>query len=96
MMHLCNSCLTEKPNTVTAVVNGMYYPRVCHKCLGKDETSSNAAGYDRRRGYEDNAQDTVQPYDAAGNARLEFLRLYPVQARRVFSREVVEELKKKL
>ena len=95
-MKLCHSCLKNKPNTKTAIVNSVYYPHICSSCLGQDEISSNAASYARRRDYEDNAQDTIQPYDAGGNARVEFLRLYPVQARRVYSEEVIEELKKKL
>lgn len=96
MTHKCHSCLKNKPNTKTAIVNSIYYPHICNSCLGQDEVSSNAASYDRRRGYEDNAQDTIQPYDAAGNPRLEFLRMYPIQARRVFGPKIVEELKKKL
>ena len=96
MIHLCHSCQKNKPNTKTAIVNDVYYPHICRSCLGYEDISDGAASYARRRDYEDNAQDTIQPYDAAGNPRLEFLRLYPVQARRVYSKEVVEELKKKL
>ena len=94
-MSKCLSCRKNK-GTATAVVEGIYYRNICNSCLGREEISSNAASYARRRDYEDNAQDTIQPYDAGGNPRVEFLRLYPIQARRVYSKEVVEELKKKL
>lgn len=92
----CYSCHKEKPNMVTAMINSVYYPLICRQCLGADETSSLAAAHNRYRDYEDNAQDTIQPYDSAGNANPEFLRLYPVQAKRVYSAEVIESLKRKL
>jgi hypothetical protein len=79
------------------MVNGRYYKVICAACLGDsdDDVSSNAAGYDRRRGYEDNAQDTIQPYDANG-PNAEFLRLYPTAAKKVFSQSQIDELKRKL
>lgn len=92
---ICDSCGKRKANTITAMVNGVYYPHVCRNCLGGDDTSSNAAGFDRRRQYEDNAQDTIQPYDAAG-PNPEFLRLYPDTAKKVFSPEIIKELKRKI
>jgi hypothetical protein len=97
MMTICESCKQPKVNLKTALVGGIYYGNVCPDCLGDeaDEVSSNAAGYDRRRGYEDNAQDTVQPYDANG-PNSEFARLYPNQAKKVFTPEVLERLKRKM
>ncbi len=93
---LCQSCQIEKPNTKTALVDGVYYKAVCAACLGTEEISSLVAAHNRHRDYEDNAQDTIQPYDAAGNGRSEFLRLYPVAAAKIYSPEVIEELKRKL
>jgi hypothetical protein len=44
---------------------------------------SNAAGYERRRGYEDNAEDTIQPYDANGKAKQQnFLGFIPMPPRK--------------
>lgn len=91
----CQSCGKQKANTRTAVVKGVYYKNVCNACLGSVDVSSNAAGYERRRGYEDNAQETIQPYDANGPNK-EFLRLYPEQAKKVFSPEVIKQLKRKI
>lgn len=92
---LCQSCHLDKPNTVAGLVNGRYYQHICPRCLGNEDISSSAAGYDRRRGYEDNAQDTIQPYDAVG-PNPEFYRLYPEAAAKVFSPEIIEQLKKKI
>lgn len=91
----CESCHQTKPNTTAAVVNGVYYRQVCQRCLGGTDISSGAASFNRRRDYEDNAQDTIQPYDSVG-PNVEFLRLYPDTARKVFKPEVIEQLKKKL
>lgn len=80
------------------MVGGKYYKSICDNCLDSsdDDLSGNAASYERRRGYEDNAQDTIQPYDANGKPRVEFLRLYPAAALKVFGPKVVEELKRKI
>lgn len=97
-MFVCESCGKSFINTIVAMVNGKYYKSICSACIGysEDEISSNAAGYDRRRGYEDNAQDTVQPYDAVGKPNVEFLRLYPRAAAKVFGPAVTEQLKRKI
>lgn len=91
----CESCHQTKPNMVAALVNGTYYRQVCQRCLhgSDDELSSNAAGFDRRRQYEDNAQDTIQPYDANGKPRSEFFRLYPQAASKVFTPSEIEQVK---
>lgn len=97
MPELCESCHQLKPDTVAAVVGGIYHRNVCQCCLvgDVDQISGNAASFDRRRGYEDNAQDTIQPYDAKG-PNSEFARLYPDKAKQVFKPEVLEELKRKM
>lgn len=86
-------------DTISAYINGKYYPSITRSELNALQTdsqlSSGAQGFDRRRQYEDNAQDTVQPYNAAG-PNLEFLRLYPRQAEKVFTSAEIEQLKKKL
>lgn len=94
----CESCGKERLNVKTALVKGKYYKAICAFCLGDnvDDISSNVAGYERRRGYEDNAEYTVQPYDANGKPRQEFYRLYPEAALKVFGRDVVEQLKRKI
>jgi len=91
----CQSCKQTKPHCRAAVVNGKYYSRICQGCLGGETLSSGAASYERRRGYEDNAQDTIQPYNAVG-PNVEFLRLYPDTAKKVFTPEELEDLRRKL
>lgn len=95
---ICESCHMHKIHTKTAMVGGKYYKNICLNCLGagEDGVSGGAAGFDRRRQYEDNAQDTIQPYDANGKPRLEFYRLYPEAGLKVFGAKVVEELKRKI
>lgn len=97
MINICELC-GEGRDTITAYVQGIYYKHICDGCVGisDDGISSNAAGYDRRRTYEDNAQDTIQPYDANGKPRVEFLRLYPEAALKVFGKARVNELKRKI
>lgn len=93
----CESCLQKNHTLKSAMVKGKYYRSICDRCLGnnEDDISSNAAGYDRRRGYEDNAQDTIQPYDANG-PNPEFARLYPRAAAKVFPPDVLNNLKRKI
>lgn len=95
---ICESCGKERINTRTAMVNGRYYKAICSHCLGDrdDELSSNAAGYERRRNYEDMAQDTIQPWDANGKPRVEFLRLYPEAAKKMYDSKTINELKRKI
>lgn len=94
--HACESCLKLR-ETSTAVLAGHYYKHVCKACLGgtDDRLSGGSASFERRRGYEDNAQDTIQPYDG-DKPNPEFLRLYPEAAAKVFKPEVINNLKRKL
>lgn len=95
-LEVCEVCGTMK-HTKAALVGGKYYRHICGRCLnsGNDDISSNAAGYERRRGYEDNAQDTVQPYTATG-PNPEFYRLYPLQAEKMFSPEEVADIRRNI
>lgn len=87
-------------NKISAYINGKYYPSITRAELNVLQTdsqfSSGAQSNDRRRQYEDLAQDTVQPYDAGGNPRPEFYRLYPTQAAKVFTKAEIEQVKRKL
>lgn len=95
---ICESCGKNRINVKTAIVNGRYYKCICSWCIGDsdDDISSGVASYDRRRGYEDNAADTIQPYDADGKPNVEFLRLYPRTGLKVFGKETAERLKRKI
>ncbi len=93
------NCKCGAETTTSAVINGVYYSAICPLCkasLSSVSFSSGAQGFDRRRTYEDNAQDCVQPYDAGGNPRPEFFRLYPSQAQKIFTKKEIEQVKKQL
>lgn len=94
----CQLC--QNSGELSAVVKGKYHTSLCRPCLagllGDVTVSSGAQGFDRRRQYEEHAQDVVQPWDAAGKANVEFLRLYPHSAAKQYSPEILEELKKRL
>jgi hypothetical protein len=95
---LCDRCGEHKPHYRTAFVQGIYYKRICDSCVGDstDTINGTAAGHARRRDYEDHAQDTVQPWDANGNPRAEFLRLYPESARKIYNKETLDKLKREI
>lgn len=86
-------------DTISAYINGKYYPSITRSELNALQTdsgfSSGHQSFDRRRQYEDLAQDTVQPYNAKG-ANSEFYRLYPKQAEKIFTKEEIEEVKRKI
>lgn len=87
-------------DAISAYINGEYYPTITRSELNAlqsdSQLSSGSQSFDRRRQYEDLAQDTVQPYDAGGNPRPEFYRLYPRQAEKVFTKDEIEQVKRKL
>ena len=87
-------------DTISAVVNGVFYASITREKLNKlssgNDLSSGAQSFDRRRQYEDYAHETVQPYDAGGNPRPEFYRLYPASAEKVFTKTEIERVKKQL
>lgn len=97
-----NECIEcrIKASTGSAVIGKVYYKNLCSACKSKlsgdSSFSSGFQGFDRRRQYEDYAQDTVQPWDANGKPNVEFLRLYPQSAAKQYSKEILDELRRKL
>lgn len=95
----CQLCNQPK-DCISSLTQGKYYASICRPCLsslqGDSTFSSGYQSFTRRRGYEDMAQDTVQPYDAAGKPRSEFYRLYPSQVAKIFSKDEISEVKRKL
>jgi hypothetical protein len=95
----CQECKADI-ETVSAMVGGKYYSSICRPCLadlqGDNSFSSGFQGFDRRRTYEDYAQDAVQPWDANGKPRLEFLRLYPESAAKQYDKKTLDELRRQL
>lgn len=97
MKQKCQAC-RRKQLVKAAYFDGKYYKAICGNCLGSsiDDISGNAASYERRRSYEDYAQDTIQPYDANGQPRVEFARLYPDAAKKTFGLQTFNELRSKI
>lgn len=93
----CQKCGKPRLNIKSALFKGKYYSAICANCLTSeyDDISSNSAGYERRRGYEDHADETIQPYNANG-ANIEFARLYPEAASKVFDKDTLNELRRKI
>lgn len=95
-MKTCESCHKPTDDVHTAVIQGIYYRNLCSGCLGSGpDISSGVASFNRRRDWEDNAAATIQPYDANG-PNVEFLRMYPAQAKKMYSPEVLAQLKRKI
>lgn len=95
----CKVC-NDREASHAAVIANVYYPQLCALCRiklsGDSSFSSGYQSFTRRRGFEDMAQDAVQPYDAAGKPRSEFYRLYPRQAAKIFTKDEISEVKRKL
>lgn len=76
-----------------SIVNGIYYSHICVPCYDRllqgQTVSSGQAAYNRDRDFEDHEADIRQPY-SNGQADKEFIRLYPEQARQMFSAEEIK------
>lgn len=83
----CEVCQQPK-QTKTSIIDGKYYQSICHSCYEKlvshETASSGQAGYNRDRDAEEHEADTRQPY-SNGQPDKEFIRLYPEQAKTMFS-----------
>lgn len=94
----CELC-KSKTDCISSLIEGKYYKHICSSCVhnqqGDFSVSSGFQGFDRRRQYEDLAQETVQPYTASG-PNPEFYRLYPKSAAKVFTPAEIEQVKRKL
>lgn len=97
MTKTCDKCKQDKETTAAAVVSGVYYRTICSSCLSEYSNSftSSGATYDRNRQYEDFAQDTIQPY-IGDKPNPEFLRLYPDKAPKIFRKDELDEIKRKI
>lgn len=89
----CDTCSLDKPHMRGAIINGKYGQH-CLDCLGEEQrgASGQSAAAARDKDREDNAADLVQPWDAKGKANRDFARLYPDQAKEMFSESELKEL----
>lgn len=97
-MATCDLC--KKPrDTVSAIIGGTYHPNICRSCINGAEShtrlSAGHLGWERRRDFEDVADDTVQPYNANG-PNPEFYRLYPKQSEKILTPAEIEWCKTKI
>ena len=94
----CARCEAQTDSQRTAYFSGKYLNPLCDNCAAAIRTdySSQAASHNRRRQYEDYAQDTIQPYDANGKPNAEFARLYPDTAKKMFNKRQMDDIRRKL
>ena len=87
---LCESCHQNRPDTKSAVVNGIYYRNICQLCLaGRRQVSSGHARWSRSIDAEDNEWAIQQPWGADGLPNPKFIRLYPDKARNHFTEDEI-------
>lgn len=89
---VCDKCLQPTQITVSSVLGGKF-GQYCTNCYEANTRPANAASasYNRDRDREAHEGDMVQPW-VNGRANREFHRLYPDQAREMFSKEELREM----
>lgn len=91
-MSKCSVCKTN-PSELSAVVSGVFYKDLCRDCkalLHKGQSpSSGHARWERSIDAEDHEGDIQQPYNADGTINVKFAKLYPKQAKELFSEEQI-------
>lgn len=89
-MPKCSECKTSD-GTISAVIQGKYHANLCPACkalLNAGQTiSSGAARWSRTIDAEDHEADIQQPWNKDGTINGKFVRLYPEQAKALFSEE---------
>ena len=86
-MNTCDICHLNS-SSCSAIVNGVYYKDVCDDCkLSNNTVSSGHAVWSRSIDVEDNEALIQQPYNADGTINTRFAKLYPTQAKALFTSE---------
>ncbi len=84
---LCELCEKNK-SSVSAILNGTYYKNLCTECkLSNNKVSSGHAVWSRGVDLEDHEHEIQQPYNADGSINTRFAKLYPKQAKALFTSE---------
>jgi hypothetical protein len=89
----CKNC-KKNPSEVNAIINGVYYANLCKNCkaiISGNTVSSGHARWNRSIDAEDHEQDIQQPYGKDGKPNPMFSRLYPKQAKAVFTEKQMRD-----
>lgn len=81
----CQICETN-PATGSAIVNGVYLKNVCEDCKAIPHVNSGHARWSRTIDGEDHEADIQQPYQSDGSPNPKFAKLYPRQAKQLFTK----------
>lgn len=89
-MTLCEKCKKNKA-TSSAIVQGIYYQYICNSCKARPQVSSGAARWNRTIDAEDHEAEIQQPYNADGSINAGFAKMYPKQAKAIFSDKQIRD-----
>jgi len=82
---LCEIC-DKLPATSSAIIDGTYYKNVCEPCkTAHVRVSSGHARWSRSIDVEDHEHEIQQPWNSDGTINARFAKLYPTQAKALFS-----------
>lgn len=90
-MSKCDICKINHAD-YSAILDGKYYSRVCRSCkTAHNQVSSGHARWSRGIDLEDNEHEIQQPYNADGTINVRFAKLYPEQAKALFTDEEIRK-----
>ncbi len=91
---ICTECKTHEGD-ISAVISGEYYPNICTDCRTRlnagQSVSSGHARWARDIDLQDNEANIQQPYNADGTVNGRFAKLYPTQAKALFTDEQIRK-----
>lgn len=90
-MSICENC-KKNPSNLSAIIQGVYYADLCYDCktdltANISAVSSGHARWSRSVDLEDHEHEIQQPYNKDGTPNTRFMKLYPEQAKALFSEE---------
>lgn len=86
----CAICKTN-PATISAIIDGVYYKALCASCKPLPKVSSGHARWQRDIDVIDHEADIQQPYNSDGSINAKFAKLYPKQAKALFSDKQIRD-----
>lgn len=88
---LCEIC-RQNNGELSAVLGGVYHKHVCQVCKSaNNQASSGHARWSRSIDLEDHEHEVQQPYNADGTINTRFAKLYPEQAKALFSAKEIRD-----